>query len=110
MNLRLDTHWNIENRHNSGIQRLRRIAVIVLQHPAEPFTAFDGAANLANLVTRFNDLVAQPLMIPLGELVLKICVDSPMQRLLAEKDHSRKALVFETSEIPFEIGVQIGTP
>jgi hypothetical protein len=76
MNLRLNTYRNIENRHNYGIQRLRRIAVIVLQHPTESLATLDGAVDLTNIVNRFDDLVAQSLMIPLDVIMLKICVDS----------------------------------
>jgi len=47
-------------------------------------------------------------MIPLGMIMRDVSVYSPMQRLFAEKDHFRNTLVFETPEIPFEIGVQIG--
>ncbi len=83
--------------------------MVVFQQPTQSFATLDRAINLADFVTRFDDLVVQPLMISLGMKMFEVCVDSPTQRLLAEKDHSGKAFVFETSEIPFQMGVQIGT-
>ena len=64
----------------------------------------------ADAITRFYDLIAEPLMISLGVKMLEIRSDSAAQRALAEEYHSRKTFFFETSKIPFQIGVQIGTP
>jgi hypothetical protein len=49
-------------------------------------------------------------MISLEIIMLEEHGNSPTQRRLAEKDHSRKTFMFETSERPFQMSVQIGTP
>ena len=47
----------------------RGLAIVVLQHATESFTALDLAGNCTDLLTRLDERVVQPLMIPLGVII-----------------------------------------
>ena len=87
----------------------RRIAVVVSQYPAKPFVATDFPSALSDFITRFDDSVGKALVISLFVIIPDEGFKSPTQRLLAEKDHSQQEHFFETSKIPFQIGIQIET-
>ena len=83
--------------------------VVVSQYPTQSFAALDFPSVLSDFITRFDDLVGKALVISFFVIMPDERFDHPTQRLLAEKDHSRQALFFETPKKAFEIGVQIGT-
>ena len=60
-----------------GGAALRRVAVVVSQHAAEPFAALDLADLLTDLAARAYDLVAQPLMVSFPMIMIEIRMDDP---------------------------------
>jgi hypothetical protein len=52
--------------------------VVVLQQATEPFSA-RNVTSMTNLVARFDQIVVQPLMIPLGLVVLDVFSDRSFQ-------------------------------
>ena len=57
-------------------QLSRSVAIIVPQHTTEPLAAFDVANNLTHFVSRFDDLIVEPLMVSLAMIVLEKCGNS----------------------------------
>ena len=109
MNLKPSTYRDRGNSRDPCSQLSRSVAIIVPQHTTEPLTAFDVANNLTHFVSRFDDLIVEPLMVSLGMIMLEESVDSSSQRFLTEEDHSRKRLGFEAVHEPFNVGIQIRT-
>ena len=87
--------------------RLRRMTVIILEHPSEPFTAFDVSDILADLLSGLDDLVVQTLMISFLVKMKKELADCVSQHVLTEEDHSGEALGFQGSEESFQMCVQV---
>ena len=66
---------------------LSRSAVVVLQQAAEPFPADDLSFKPANIPIRGNDLIAKPLVIALGVIVLYEVVERSAQHPSCESQH-----------------------
>ena len=79
------------------------MAVIILEHPSEPFTAVDVSDILADLLSGRDDLVVETLMISFGVVVLQIRNRSPSQRILTKEDHSVQRFVLDGSRESFEM-------
>ena len=52
--------------------RSRRVTEVVAQDPTEPLPAVDIADSVPNFVTRFDDLVPEPLVIPFAVMMFEI--------------------------------------
>ena len=46
--------------------------MVVLQHATESFSAFDSARDGTDICGRLDELIAEPLMIPLAVVVLDV--------------------------------------
>ena len=44
--------------------------VVVLEHASESLTTFDPASDGISIIHRFNQVIAEPLMVPFGVVVL----------------------------------------
>ena len=55
----------------------RRFMVVVPQHPTESFATADVTASATDFITRLDQLVVQPLMIPLLMIMKEEHFDSP---------------------------------
>jgi hypothetical protein len=108
LNLKLSANRNRKSGCISGNQFSRRIAVIVLEDPAELFTALDVAANLANFVTRFNDFVAKPLMIPLSMIMFEERGDFSPKKIILESASDLR-LLMNLSKWAFKLGLRGGS-
>ena len=75
--------------------RLRRLAVVIVQHPTKTLTTLDLTVTLANLFTWLDQLVSKPLMIARDMIMVEISAHRLTKGLLAEEDQSRKALRFD---------------
>jgi hypothetical protein len=73
---------------------LRGFAIVVSQHSTEALLALDVAIVSANVITRFDDHVVQPLVIAPAVIMLQVGTYRSTQRLLAEENHSVEALGF----------------
>ena len=89
---------------------LRRVAVVVPKHSAEPFPALYFAGSPADLIIRVDNSILQSLMIPFLMVMGGEVFQSSFQRLPAKEDHPVEALGFDGSHVSFEIGVQIWAP
>ena len=74
---------------------LRRFAIVVSQQPAKSFATDDVAIATTNFVVTFNELVAQPLMIPLSVIMRQVLANGISKRLFAAEDQLFQALGFE---------------
>ena len=63
MNLKPSTYRDRGNSRDPCSQLSRSVAIIVPQHTTEPLTAFDVANNLAHFVSRFDNLIVEPLVV-----------------------------------------------
>ena len=79
-NASLGTYRDLGKSCNSGYQFSRRVTVVVLQHAAKPFTALDLSGDASNFITRFDDLIAEPLMISLDMIMFDVSFDSLSHR------------------------------
>ncbi len=70
----------------------RGAVVVVAEHAAQALPAADGAALVADFLSRLNELVVEPLMVAFGMVVATELAECPAQRCLAEKDQSVDAL------------------
>ena len=90
-------------------RQLRGVAIVIVQQTAEPLAAFHLPDDLPDFLSWIDDLVVEPLVISLGVIMVQELVDSIVQRLLAEEDHSVQAFGFDTSHEAFQMGIQVGT-
>ena len=58
---------------------LRCFAVVVSQQPTESFATDDVSSGLANFVARFDESVAETLMIPLSMIMREILANGVSQ-------------------------------
>ena len=56
--------------------RLRSLPIVVVQHPAQPLMPFDTAVHGGGAALVIDQLVSEPLMIPLDVVVLRVLVVS----------------------------------
>lgn len=82
--------------------------MIVLEKSTESFTTFDLSTDQSNFLARFDQLVAQSLMVSFSMEMVQVAGDGSSQRPLAEEDYSLEAFGLQTQVKPFEMGVQIG--
>jgi len=61
-----------------------RLAVIVAEHAAEPFSSVNASVQLRILCDRRDQLVVQSLMIPFNVMMHNKFADGPAQRRLAQ--------------------------
>ena len=78
-NLKPGTYRDSGNRRNPCSQLSCSVAIIVPQHPTQPLPAFDRARKRTDLVPRFDELIAEPLVIPLAMIMLEVGSDSATQ-------------------------------
>ena len=82
--------------------------MVVLQKAAESVPTFDVPTSLPDFLARFEDLVAEPLMVSLAMEMVQVSVDGSSQRPFAEEDHLFDAFGLEAQVEPFQVRVQIG--
>lgn len=86
----------------------RRSAIVVVQHAAESFAAFDDTSALTDVRTGLDDLIVQPLMVASGVIMSKPEFDGVARRLLAKKiirsRHSRRREPKKRSIWEFKFG------
>ncbi len=92
----------------TGTGRLRGATVVVPQQPAEAFAAHHDALAGADALTRLDQLVSQPLVIPFAVIVGDVLADRTTQRSFAEEDHAVQALLFDRAHEALGPGVQVG--
>jgi Homeodomain-like domain len=93
---------------NSG-QGLRGLAVVELEHAAEPLTAFQRTCS-DHLCPGRDELVAKALVRPFLMVMIHELSNGSPEVLLAERDDSLQALGLRGQDEPFRIGVEVWTP
>jgi hypothetical protein len=69
-----------EGHRQSRLQRrLRSLSVVILQHSAEPFTAFDSASNEFNIIARLSQRIPKSLMVPFNVIVADLFTNGILQ-------------------------------
>src|SRR5262252_7265346 len=85
---------------------LSRRSGVVVQQPTEtllPANATDAVPRTSTL----NQLVAQPLMIPLAMIVRDILGDGSSQMALAERNQAIETFFFDRAHEAFRVGIRI---
>ena len=72
-NFKPSTYRDRGNSRDTCSQLSRSVAIIVPQHTTEPLAAFDVANNLAHVVSRFDDLIVEPLVVSFAMIMLEKC-------------------------------------
>src|SRR5262249_11088429 len=93
---------------NSG-QGLRGLAVVELEHAAEPLTAFHRACSEDRCPGR-DELVAEALVRRFLMVMVHELANGSPEVLLAERDDSLQTLGLGGQDEPFRIGVEVRTP
>jgi hypothetical protein len=62
---------------------------------------------LADVVTGFDELIAQALMVPLGVIVVEVSLDRPAQRVFIKKDDPGQALGLDASHESLDVDIQV---
>ena len=86
----------------------RDSAVVVAQQTAESFATLNDACGLADVTTRINQIVVEPLMISLGVLVSLELGQSFSQRGFTEEHHAVERFLLEASHESLHVRIQIG--
>jgi hypothetical protein len=89
--------------------RLRGLAVVELEHAAEPLTAFHRACS-DDFGPRRDELVAEALVRPFLMVMVDELSNGSPEVLLAERDDSPQTLGLGRQDEPFRIGVEVWTP
>ena len=89
--------------------RLRGLAIVELEHTAEPLTALEGASS-DHLCLRRDELVAEALVRAFFMVMVHELSNGSPEVLLAERDDSFQVLGLGGQDEPFRIGVEVGTP
>ncbi len=55
------------------------MSVVILQHSAEPFTAFDSASNEFNIIARLSQRIPKSLMVPFNVIVADLFTNGSLQ-------------------------------
>ena len=76
----------------NSAERLRGPLVVVVQHPAEPFATLDASSHVDSASLIVDQLVADPLMIPLDVVVLHVFTHSVAQMPLSDRNDLRQTL------------------
>jgi len=79
------------------------------KQPAQALTAPDFAISPTNRLSRLNQLVAQPLIIPFFVVVGDEVLNGATQLLLPEEDHLCQALGLDGSHESLRVRGEIGT-
>ena len=82
--------------------------MVEAQHPTEALGAFDGARYGFGAVPRLDQLIIDPLVIPLPMIVSGILASRLSQRPFAEEDHSIETLILDRADETLGVGVQVG--
>jgi hypothetical protein len=81
--------------------------MVIPQHATESLTACDLAGSAAYFIARFDDPIAEPLMVSFGMIMGNEFLSSVTQRSVAEENHAVKAFFFYGSNETFEMSRQI---
>jgi hypothetical protein len=73
---------------------LSRVAIVILEHAAESLATLHSARFVFNLFDRFDQLILESLMIPLGVIVCHVLFECPTQLSLTKEYHLLQALGF----------------
>ncbi len=82
--------------------------MVETKHPAKPLGALDGARRRFDAVTRLDQPIVDPLMIPLPVIVSGVLASGLSQRPFAEEDHSIETLLLDRPDESLGVGVQVG--
>jgi len=84
--------------------------IVVAKHPTEPFPPSDDALSRVRVGgQRFDELIAEPLVIPLTMVVLDVLREHVAQLPLAEGNHTSQALEPRRPHDPLREGIQVRT-
>jgi hypothetical protein len=98
---------DLESTRDAGID-LRSGAMIETKHSTKPLGAFDGARRRFDAVTRLDQPIIDPLMIPLPMIVSGVLASGLSQRPFAEEDHSIETFILDRPDESLSVGVQVG--
>ena len=79
-------------RCQNSAEHLRGPLVVVVQNPAESFPALDASSHVDSASLIVDQLVADPLMIPLDVVVLHVFTHSVAQMPLSDRNDLRQTL------------------
>ena len=85
-----------------------RLTIVVIQHSAQPLAAADGSNATDACVILYDQPVAQSLVVALPMIVLNDFVEGLPQGTFPEQDHPFQAGLFDGSDEPLGVGIQIG--
>ena len=83
--------------------------MVVAQQSTESFATDDIAIGPTDSIVRFEEIVAQALVVPFVMIMRQVLVNRVSQRSLAEEDHLFETLGFQRAKEAFDVGVQVGT-
>ena len=86
---------------------LRRLAVVVLQKPTEPFAHVD---NTLASGPALNEIIGEPLMRAFVMVMRNEFADGMIQRSLPDKDHLVETLRLDRTDEAFSVRVHVWCP
>ena len=78
----------------------KRLAVVVPQQAAESFSAIENALRASDFHSRFNQFVAESLMIAFVVIVSGVLLQRVSEPGFTEENHSVEGFGFQTQEEP----------
>jgi hypothetical protein len=81
--------------------------MIITQEPAEALAALHGLFATDLRVTRKQQDVAFPLVVPLGMVMLDISLKRPSQGALAEQNHPAQTLLLHRPDPALRVSIQV---
>ena len=84
--------------------------MVVTEQTTESFVATDRLVRIGGYVSRFKELIAEPLVTTLRMIVIDKRPYGSPQRRFGEEDHAGEAFAFYRKYETFGIGVQIWRP
>ncbi len=82
--------------------------MVKAQHSAEPLGAPYRTRRRFGVVTRFDQPIIDPLVIPLPMIMSGVLASGPSQRPFAEEDHPIETLILDRPDESLGVGVQVG--
>src|SRR4029079_17638541 len=86
-----------------------RCSCVVVEQPTEPLVPTHLTGTAFRTLT-VNQLVVQPLMIPLAMIMGDKLRDGPSMMALPERNQAAQTFLFDRANEPFGVGVRIRRP
>ena len=93
----------------NSAEHLRGPLVVVVQHPAEPFTSLDVSAHIRLAAPIVDQPIVDSLMVALDVVVLRVLLHGVAQMPLSQRDDLGQTLGFDGTDESLRVGVQIWT-